>query len=57
MVKSLPSSVKWLFFTFYSSMLSFCFTGFSEVTITAFLTGFIFSIAYLIKENLQRKTI
>lgn len=42
MVKNLPSSVKWLLFTFISSILSYCVTGLSSITISSFITGFIF---------------
>lgn len=55
MVKYLPSSVKWLLFTFISADLSFCLTGLSYITISAFFTGFIFSIAYLYRNSLENK--
>ncbi|WHY88170.1 hypothetical protein QNH39_10135 [Neobacillus novalis] len=51
MAKWLPSSIKWLLFTFFSSVLTYCFTGLSTITICTFLTGFIFSIGYLYKNN------
>ncbi|WP_156351181.1 hypothetical protein [Neobacillus vireti] len=51
MVKWLPSSIKWLLFTFFSSMLSYYFTGLTNLTICTFLTGFVFSIGYLYKNN------
>ncbi|CAH2715949.1 hypothetical protein BACCIP111895_03133 [Neobacillus rhizosphaerae] len=53
MVKYFPSSVKWLLFTFISTVLSFCLTGLSSITISAFFTGFMFSIAHLYRNNLE----
>jgi hypothetical protein len=55
MDKKIPTSIKWLTFTFGSSLLSFLLTGISIIFITTFSTGFIFSIGYLYKEQLFHK--
>ncbi|TWD92390.1 hypothetical protein FB550_11821 [Neobacillus bataviensis] len=52
MVKFLPSSVKWLVFTLLSSLISYYFTGLSNITLSSFITGFIFSVGYLYRNNL-----
>ncbi|MHC0037782.1 hypothetical protein [Pseudoneobacillus sp. C159] len=48
----MKSSNRWLFFTLFSSLVSYYLSSISLLTIGTFLTGFIFSIAYLYKENL-----
>ncbi|MCM3162067.1 hypothetical protein [Metabacillus litoralis] len=53
MGKLFPTSLKWLLFTFASSVLSIYLTGISIITLSVFLTGFIFSIGYLYKDQLS----
>ncbi|UNJ81349.1 hypothetical protein (plasmid) [Metabacillus dongyingensis] len=55
MVKKLTTSVKWLIFTFLSTIISITGIGVSSITISCFVTGLFFSVAYLYKEELSRK--
>jgi len=52
MVKSLPASLKWLLFTFFSSTAAYFLPGISAITIAVFSTGLLFSIAYFYREHL-----
>lgn len=52
MVNFLPTSLKWLLFTFITTLTSSYLTGISIFTLALFVTGFIFSIGYFCKEHL-----
>ncbi|MDQ0859913.1 hypothetical protein QFZ72_003392 [Bacillus sp. V2I10] len=55
MVKKLSSSIKWLILTFLTTTISVVSIGVSAITISFFVTGLFFSVAYLYKEELSRK--
>lgn len=52
MVNFLPTSMKWLLFTFITTLTSGYLTGISIFTLALFVSGFIFSIGYFYKEHL-----
>ncbi|MDW7617710.1 hypothetical protein SC499_24315 [Peribacillus simplex] len=55
MNKLFKDSLKWLLFTFLSTLISLYFKGVTTLTLAFFICGIVFSIAYLYQEELERK--
>ncbi|MBO1511319.1 hypothetical protein [Metabacillus bambusae] len=49
MVSNLPTSLKWLLFTFITTLTSSYLTGIPIFTLSLFVTGLIFTIGYFYK--------
>lgn len=54
MVNSMPASLKWLLFTFLTTIIMLVSTGISILTMSALITGLLFSIGYLYKDEFKR---